>query len=63
MKNKRYCVVIRASYTQSQIGPPEWHNSMREALDHATEYNRFNQDSTWNHPCAYAIDVQSEGRF
>lgn len=63
IKKARYAVAFRRSYTQSTKGTPpvEWFTTRREAEERAEEFNRHNQDKTWNAVYAYAVDTSAPG--
>lgn len=52
----RYAVVFVRSFTGSQVGAPEWHADRTSAESAAREFNRVNQDQTWN-----AVTARVEG--
>ena len=54
---KRWCVVVRKSWTLSCVGEPRWYESKAEAVQDAADFNRHSQDSTWNCECAVVVDV------
>lgn len=56
---KRFYVVFVKNTTRKQFGQPEWKDSWQEATTAANDFNKFNQDSTWNHVVAYAVDNQN----
>ncbi len=52
---KYYYVVYRTSYTMHQVGDLELCKNKKEAEKKAKEYNKSNQDKTWNHIVAEVV--------
>lgn len=58
MEHVRHYVVFTRSYTGSQAFPPERHRTREDAESSAREWNRSNQDHSWNAVQAHPVGVQ-----
>ena len=50
---KRFAVIIRKSWSQSQVGEPQFFDNKEDALKTVKDFNKSNQDHTWNAEQAY----------
>ena len=52
-----YAVVYRRSFNQAQVGPMETYATKAESETIAHEFNRSNQDNTWDAVIAHVINL------
>ena len=52
----KFAMVVRKSWSQTQVGEPQFFDNKEDALKAVKEFNKYNQDNTWNASQAYFED-------